>query len=481
MYKEYTKIFEYCNLWLADCYVFKRDFSSALQYAPNDFNIMKHAGIAYKLTDAINEFSFENLTEYGKANFNYIKEELLQLYEEFEANNSISTIEHCTELIEEESYRLFSGAASSVSLSMKLDRYLFNLVKFKSLIPNVIRTAENNIRTRNGLPKIGEGWLSETQLYYEIKNLLVNNKIIQHAKLKFLGKQHLDIYIPELSLAIEYQGLQHSQPIDYFGGEEAFKKTVERDNRKKRLCNENKINLIYVYPHYDIDSVALEIKDICKANGINIKINPLTTKIRTEIQNIVDKQYFRYNTTPTLKSTYSQQAKTNTKLYKWLYDRNKDRRGWNHKEILTYENHYKNNLLHCTNSISKYYWYDKLRDLYYTFREYDGFLEHCITCCNSIIELYVDCKKELTNKKFDNNIPQDYKLALERGCIDFESEFMRTFKCLTIIHEKLEEYDNAIIVCEKAINLGIDNDGTKSGFIGRKLRLSKKLSSTISS
>ena len=56
---------------------------------------------------------------------------------------------------------------------------------------------------------------------------------------------HLDFYIPSISTAIECQGEQHFRPIDYFGGDEAFKKQVERDRLKYDLCKKHGVNIIY--------------------------------------------------------------------------------------------------------------------------------------------------------------------------------------------------------------------------------------------
>ena len=44
-----------------------------------------------------------------------------------------------------------------------------------------------------------------------------------------------DIYIWGLKTAIEYQGKQHFESIDYFGGEKAFKKLQQRDIEKQEL------------------------------------------------------------------------------------------------------------------------------------------------------------------------------------------------------------------------------------------------------
>ena len=64
---------------------------------------------------------------------------------------------------------------------------------------------ENEIRKLLGFNEIGEGWISETKLFYFIKERFKNFRVIQHGKPKWLGKQHLDIYIPELNIGIEYQ------------------------------------------------------------------------------------------------------------------------------------------------------------------------------------------------------------------------------------------------------------------------------------
>ena len=47
-----------------------------------------------------------------------------------------------------------------------------------------------------------------------------------------------------MKLAIEYQGLQHYQALDFFGGEEAFRQRELLDKRKKRKCRSNRIVLI---------------------------------------------------------------------------------------------------------------------------------------------------------------------------------------------------------------------------------------------
>ena len=107
------------------------------------------------------------------------------------------------------------------------------------------RDAENEVREQLGIPRIGEGWVSETQLYKLIVVIFADYEVIREASPDWLGNQRLDIYIPSLSVAIEYQGEQHFKPIALFGGVEGLRKTRERDRRKNILCQENKIKLVF--------------------------------------------------------------------------------------------------------------------------------------------------------------------------------------------------------------------------------------------
>ncbi|MFN5418404.1 MAG: hypothetical protein ACK5B9_15200 [Flavobacteriia bacterium] len=110
----------------------------------------------------------------------------------------------------------------------------------------------NKVRELLALPKIGEGWISETKLYYQLKSHFNNHVVLQHLKPKWLGRQHFDIYFPLLNIAVEFQGKQHFESVDYFGGEQAFKQNIERDRRKKELAKTNNCELFYVEQGYNI-------------------------------------------------------------------------------------------------------------------------------------------------------------------------------------------------------------------------------------
>jgi hypothetical protein len=129
-------------------------------------------------------------------------------------------------------------------------------------IRKILLEAEDKYRESIGVPKIGENWISETRLYYAIKAKFAPIEVVQHASPKWLGRQHLDVYIPMYNIALEYQGVQHYRPVEFFGGEEAFLKTRERDLRKREKCIENNCELIYVDEGYEFDTVVKNIQQI---------------------------------------------------------------------------------------------------------------------------------------------------------------------------------------------------------------------------
>lgn len=58
-----------------------------------------------------------------------------------------------------------------------------------------------------------------------------------------------DFYLPDYNVLIEYNGGQHYKPIEYFGGEENFKKQKLHDSIKNEYCESNNIRLL-VIPYY---------------------------------------------------------------------------------------------------------------------------------------------------------------------------------------------------------------------------------------
>ena len=57
------------------------------------------------------------------------------------------------------------------------------------------------------------------------------------------GLLRFDFYLPDYNTCIEFQGLQHFKPIDFFGGEEDFIIQQKNDNKKKEYCEKHNIPL----------------------------------------------------------------------------------------------------------------------------------------------------------------------------------------------------------------------------------------------
>lgn len=85
-------------------------------------------------------------------------------------------------------------------------------------------------------------WINEFNLYLIVKNLFPDT--IYQYRTSWLKQQSLDIYIPSKRVGIEYQGIQHYEAVEIFGGEEGLLATQERDMRKATACEENNIRLI---------------------------------------------------------------------------------------------------------------------------------------------------------------------------------------------------------------------------------------------
>ena len=105
-----------------------------------------------------------------------------------------------------------------------------------------VRTAKAEAKRRLSISR----WTREDELYRLVERLFPARTIRREASPPWLGRQRLDIYLPELKLAIEHQGEQHYRPVEAFGGAEAFATTQERDIRKRELCQQNGVAVVDV-------------------------------------------------------------------------------------------------------------------------------------------------------------------------------------------------------------------------------------------
>ena len=89
---------------------------------------------------------------------------------------------------------------------------------------------------------------SESKGEQLIRDLLRSNNVLfdsqKTIETNWAKKQFFDFYLPDYKIAIEYNGKQHYEPIEFFGGEKAFKLNQARDQAKRDYCAENSITLL---------------------------------------------------------------------------------------------------------------------------------------------------------------------------------------------------------------------------------------------
>ncbi len=205
------------------------------------------------------------LTTFGKDHLDYIAEYLDIMLEQYERENEINLIAEWAKNAHSYSHRISYNISLADGFTVENVNTNLKLYSFRDcsgaqiFAKEITRLAENIVREDADLPHVGAGWLSEMKLYQQIKRSLPDFEVKDHNSPNWLGSQHLDIFIPELQIALEYQGKQHDEPVEFFGGKEAFEKTQERDARKKRLCTKHGVHIIYVRPGYEISDILNEI------------------------------------------------------------------------------------------------------------------------------------------------------------------------------------------------------------------------------
>ena len=89
-------------------------------------------------------------------------------------------------------------------------------------------------------------YCNESHLENKIRFILEENEIEfdYQKRIDFLGRQSLDFYLPKYNIAIECQGEQHFG-LGRWIEKEGFETILKRDKKKKQLCEENGIKLLY--------------------------------------------------------------------------------------------------------------------------------------------------------------------------------------------------------------------------------------------
>lgn len=133
-----------------------------------------------------------------------------------------------------------------------------------------IQKPNKHINRKQGCPKCAQSHGEEL-----VENIL-NRYNIKHI-CQYKVKHKLEIYDKDIILdfvliyngktyAIEYNGIQHYQPIEFFGGEEQFKLQQIRDEVVRIICKQNNVNLLeisYKLSEYEVELLIKNFLNLC--------------------------------------------------------------------------------------------------------------------------------------------------------------------------------------------------------------------------
>ncbi|MBX3405057.1 MAG: hypothetical protein KF699_16725 [Phycisphaeraceae bacterium] len=266
----------YARHWLADCLVLKGDLAGALAVFPAPALGSKASAMADTLLSlrlAVGQIPRASellaldgpaVTAWGRKHLDLVH---AWIDAEVPAQSDPSILARLVEwsaTAHRYPYSAFIGSVARTECAVP--QFSFSrLPDATAFVRKLIREAENTAREEKNIPRVGEGWIAETELYYALRHFFHPIEVVQHARPDWLGRQHLDVFIPSAFVAVEYQGKQHDAPVSFFGGEKAWLEVRRRDAKKRRLCQANGVRLIEVRPEYSFAALVEEIVRECPA------------------------------------------------------------------------------------------------------------------------------------------------------------------------------------------------------------------------
>lgn len=166
----------------------------------------------------------------------------IQTFEEIQQKvnkSKMETIKICEEYLKE--YKLFQQLNEKICWDYRMNKFIFK-EPMEAVIQGY-KKRDEVLRKIMGLPPdTNLKNTSELTLYKIVRDIFPET--IYQYRAKWLGKQVIDIFIPNKSIAIEYQGEQHYKAINIFDGERGLERRKYLDARKKALCEQNGVRLI---------------------------------------------------------------------------------------------------------------------------------------------------------------------------------------------------------------------------------------------
>lgn len=139
--------------------------------------------------------------------------------------------------------------------------YSDSIITFKCNKGHITQKSISNILSRRRKCKI----CKESKGENEISVLLQKNNLeyipqYRFDDCKFYIPLPFDFYLPQYNCCIEFDGIQHFEIVEWFGGLDGFVNTIIRDTVKNEYCKKNNIKLIRI-PYYEIENIEDIIKN----------------------------------------------------------------------------------------------------------------------------------------------------------------------------------------------------------------------------
>lgn len=131
----------------------------------------------------------------------------------------------------------------------------------------VDRVIEDMVRERFDFRPMGSGSTGESILFQIVKRIFPGEPIHRCSRPDFLDGLELDVFLPQRSLAFEFQGQQHYDPVEHWGGDDGLTDLRERDERKRKACSAQGIDLIEV--RFDEPLTEAELRARIEQSGSN--------------------------------------------------------------------------------------------------------------------------------------------------------------------------------------------------------------------
>ncbi len=283
LYKHEPVLSDYCKIWAYDCLLGLERYEEYLEKTePNEIfgtsthrsnlrlNVQNKIGFPANPIDIL-LMSGGRQSKFIKSNQALYKDKIREVFEEYAEKNGewFSLFNNWLENKQEYGHSLFQGAIVDRNPKLSFGILCFYTInKCLQITKELAKEAENATRKEIGVPLVGEGWVSETELFKKLEDHFSQTKVVQHGQPSWLGRQHYDVWFPNWKIAVEYHGKQHFEPVEFFGGSEAFEKNVERDQRKINLSKRHGIKLFVVKEDDEINELIQSIEKHIEARNV---------------------------------------------------------------------------------------------------------------------------------------------------------------------------------------------------------------------